>query len=371
MRFKFVGVVVALACIAVVWGSARHEIAADGGVTPTATVHGQRVLLQGKRPTVASVLRTAGLRPPPGRRYSVVSHRLITDRDRTIAPAMLVDGHRAVDSTPVDPGDRIEVRSGSAVEPTVVRSVKLVAAGPTPDTSGLPDVERTLWHPVSASVQAQQVGALSGEVVSTWQVTAATPAQPEAGKVVALSFDDGPNPTWTPQVLRILGAERVPATFCDVGRWASAYPALVRAEVAQGETICDHTVDHDTSLDHDPHARVAFEVGQGADLVAAAAGVRPRFYRPPAGILSPDVIATAHSAGLRVLTWSIDPSDYLVPPPDVLLSRILSQVRPGAVILLHDGGGFRANTVGMLAQLIDTLKAEGYRFTTPAQATPA
>jgi peptidoglycan/xylan/chitin deacetylase (PgdA/CDA1 family) len=72
-----------------------------------------------------------------------------------------------------------------------------------------------------------------------------------------------------------------------------------------------------------------------------------------------------------VLTWSIDPSDYLVPPPDVLRSRILSQVRPGAVILLHDGGGFRADTIGMLAQLIDTLRAESYRFTTPAQEAPA
>jgi peptidoglycan/xylan/chitin deacetylase (PgdA/CDA1 family) len=215
------------------------------------------------------------------------------------------------------------------------------------------------------------VGALSGEVVLTAAATPATVAQPETGKVVALTFDDGPDPTWTPQVLRILATEGVPATFCDLGRWASAYPDLVRAEVAQGATLCDHTVDHDTTLDRAPHERVAFEVDRGADMIQAVAGVRPRFYRPPAGILSPDVIATAHGQGLRVLTWSVDPSDYLVPPSDVLLSRILSQVRPGAVILLHDGGGFRANTVGILAPLIDTLRSEGYRFTTPAQETPA
>jgi peptidoglycan/xylan/chitin deacetylase (PgdA/CDA1 family) len=158
--------------------------------------------------------------------------------------------------------------------------------------------------------------------------------------------------------------------FCDVGRWVMARPDLVRAEVAQGDTVCDHTVDHDTSLDRAPHDRVAFEVGRGADLVDAAAGVRPLFYRPPGGILSPDVIATAHARGLRVLTWSIDPSDYLMPPPDVLLSRILSQVRPGAMILLHDGGGFRANTVAVLAPLIETLESQGYRFTTPSQESP-
>jgi peptidoglycan-N-acetylglucosamine deacetylase len=272
------------------------------------------------------------------------------------------------------------VRKGSALEPTLLRSVTLVAgaagaaspglvAAGSPG-SGLPDVERSLWHPGSPAHQAELVGKISGEVVATSPVTPATPAQPEVGKVVALTFDDGPNPTWTPQVLQILRTEGVPATFCDVGRWAWAHPDLVRAEVAQGDTVCDHTVDHDASLDRASHERVAFEVGRGAEMVEAATGVRPLFYRPPAGILSPDVIATAHARGLRVLTWSDDPSDYLMPPPDVLLARILSQVRPGAVILLHDGGGFRANTVAVLPSLIDILKAEGYRFTTPAQEAP-
>jgi peptidoglycan/xylan/chitin deacetylase (PgdA/CDA1 family) len=201
-------------------------------------------------------------------------------------------------------------------------------------------------------------------------VETASPAGQETDKVVALSFDDGPNPTWTPQVLQILQAKQVQATFCDVGRWATAYPELVRAEVAQGNTICDHTVDHDTTLDRAPHDRVAYEIAGGADLIVTAAGVRPSFYRPPAGMLSPDVVATAHAQRMRVLTWSVDPSDYLMPPPEVLLSRILSQVSSGAIILLHDGGGFRANTVAVLPVLIDTLRAQGYRFTTPYLDAP-
>ena len=342
-------------------GSARYVTA------PTALVNGRVVPVQGERPTVATIMRATGLRLPPGRRYSVVSRRVITDRDPSVAPVIFVDGHLAAASTPVRGGERIVVTAGSAIEPMVVRSLRLAADERVTPSAGLPDVERFIWHPGSPSHQAELVGALSGEVVLTGPVTPATNAQPETGKVVALSFDDGPNPTWTPQVLRILAAERVPATFCDVGRWAWVYPDLVRAEAAQGETLCDHTVDHDTTLDRASRERVVFEVERGADLIESVAGVRPRFYRPPAGILSPDVIATAHRQGLRVLTWSVDPSDYLTPPPDVLRARILSQVRSGAVILLHDGGGFRANTVGMLAQLIDTLKAEGYGFTTPAQ----
>jgi hypothetical protein len=292
--------------------------------TAMASVNGRTVAVGGVHPTVATFLHAAGLRPPPGVRYAVVSHRVITDRDPGVAPAVFVDGRPAVPSTPVQAGQRILVRKGSAVEPTVTRSVHLAADERATPSPGLPEVERSLWHPGLPSHQAQLVGALSGEVVMTGPVVPATAAQPETDKVVALSFDDGPNPTWTPQVLRILTTERVRATFCDVGRWVWAHLDLVRAELAAGETLCDHTVDHDTTLDHATHEQVAFEVDRGADLISGVAGVRPQFYRPPGGILSPDVIATAHAQGMRVLTWSVDPSDYLVPPPDVLLGRILS-----------------------------------------------
>jgi peptidoglycan/xylan/chitin deacetylase (PgdA/CDA1 family) len=365
VRIRIVALAVAVVAAPVsAGGSTRHATA------PTAVVNGLVVPIRGAHPTVATLLRATQRRPPPGLRLSMVSHRVITDRDPTVAPVILVDRHPAVASTPVRAGQRIVVTQGTAIEPTVVSSVRLSADVTATPSVGLPDVERFLWHPGSLPRQPELVGALSGEVVLMAPVTPTTAAQLETGKVVALTFDDGPDATWTPQVLRTLAAEGVPATFCDIGRSASAHPDLVRDEVAQGETLCDHTVDHDTTLDHASHERVAFEVDRGADLIDAASGVRPRFYRPPAGVLSPDVIATAHGQGLRVLTWSVDPSDYLVPLPDVLLSRILSQVRPGAVILLHDGGGFRANTVGILASLIDTLRSEGYRFTTPAQETP-
>lgn len=359
VRIRLVALAVAVAAVCA--GSATSAPA------PTATLNGRIVAVEGAHPTVDTLLHAARLHVPPGVRYAVVSHRVVANRDASVAPVILVDGHPAAAASPVRPGERIVVTQGSAVEPTAVRTVRLTADDDAASLAGLPDVERSLWHPGSPSHQAELVGALSGEVALTAPAVPATVARPETDKVVALSFDDGPNPSWTPQVLRILAAERVPATFCDVGRWASAHPDLVRAEVAQGETVCDHTVDHDTTLDRATHERVVFEVGRGADQVQSAAGVRPRFYRPPAGILSPDVIATAHAQGMRVLTWSVDPSDYLMPPSNVLLTRILSQVRPGAVILLHDGGGFRAGTVGVLAQLIDTLRSEGYQFTTPAQ----
>jgi peptidoglycan/xylan/chitin deacetylase (PgdA/CDA1 family) len=196
------------------------------------------------------------------------------------------------------------------------------------------------------------------------------PARPETDKVVALSFDDGPDPRWTPQVLAILRDEQVPATFCLVGSVVVRFPQLAAAEVAQGETVCDHTIHHDMYLDRRPHQQVVAEIQGGKDMVRQAAGVEPQFYRPPGGTLSPDIIAVAHEQGLRVLHWSVDPADYFRPPSDVLLRRILTKVGPGAVILLHDGGGDRSHTVAALRPLIDALKAQGYRFTTPALEAP-
>jgi peptidoglycan/xylan/chitin deacetylase (PgdA/CDA1 family) len=87
-------------------------------------------------------------------------------------------------------------------------------------------------------------------------------------------------------------------------------------------------------------------------------------YRPPANALSPFIIQVAHARHLRVLSYSVDPSDYRRPAAAVLLPRILARVRPGSIIVLHDGGGDRSQTVAVLKPLIDNLKAQGYRFTT-------
>ena len=235
---------------------------------------------------------------------------------------------------------------------------------------GLPDVERTLWHPGRSALELDMVGSLSGEVRSRSVAGPPVPGQPESNKVVALTFDDGPDPQWTPAVLGILAQERVPATFCLVGIHVQAHPDLVRSELAQQETLCDHTLDHDEHLNRAQPARIAREVNAGADAIVRAAGVQTSFYRPPGGTLSPAIVDIAHQRGLRVLYWTVDSEDYLRPPPAVLLQRILAGVRPGAIILLHDGGGDRSHTVAILRPLIDTLRAQGYSFTTPAAEQP-
>jgi peptidoglycan/xylan/chitin deacetylase (PgdA/CDA1 family) len=290
-----------------------------------------------------------------------VTHRLLSAN--TAELRVLVDGRAATLGTPLRSGDHVQVDGPSGVEPVVPKY--LFSTSP-----GLPDIERALWRPGRSALELDMVGSISGEVRSRSIVGPPVPGQPEADKTVALSFDDGPDPQWTPAVLRILADERIAATFCVVGIHVQMHPDLVRSELAQHETLCDHTQDHDEHLNRAPAARIAHEVNAGADAIVGAGGVQTIFYRPPGGILSPAIIDTAHQRGLRVLYWTIDSEDYLRPAPGVLLQRILAGVRPGAIILLHDGGGDRSHTVAVLRPLIDTLRAQGYTFTTPAAERP-
>ena len=206
------------------------------------------------------------------------------------------------------------------------------------------------------------VGEVSGEIVSRANVSPGAPVHAEAGMVVALTFDDGPDPRWTPTVLQILHDENIKATFCTIGYLAQRYQALVKAEFDAGMTLCDHSMHHILQLPQRPHPQIIDEVNQAADAIRAVTGQDPAFYRPPGGSLNQDIIDTAHQRGLRVLKWSVDPKDYTKPPAPMILARITAKVGPGSVILLHDGGGDRSQTVAMLKQLIDQLKARGFTF---------
>jgi peptidoglycan/xylan/chitin deacetylase (PgdA/CDA1 family) len=190
---------------------------------------------------------------------------------------------------------------------------------------------------------------------------------PAAGSadVVALTFDDGPDPKWTPQVLQILDDAGIHATFCLVGRNVRRHPDLVRSIRDAGDAVCDHTENHVEHLDRRPLPIIDAEISLGAADIAAVLGSPPRLYRPPGGSLSPTVINTARAHGMGVLAWSIDPRDWKRGSPDSIFDYIVGSVKPGAVILLHDGGGDRSATVAMLPRLIGELTRRGYRFTMP------
>jgi peptidoglycan-N-acetylglucosamine deacetylase len=327
-----------------------------GGPTRTVkvTIGRRPVWVPGRNATVASALEAGRVKRRDGVLYSALTHRVVNAH---AAPAQVfVDGFETTADQRVRAGDRIVVREGAdAIENVVRRKVEIIG-------TGLPPVEDRIWTADRTGFDEVDVGELSGEIVSRSNVSAAGAVHPEAGMVVALTFDDGPDPRWTPAVLQILHDENIKATFCPIGYLAQRHPDLVKAEFDAGHTICDHSMHHILQLPSRPHPQIVDEVLQGADVIRAITGQNPIFYRPPGGNLNQDIIDTAHQRGLRVLKWGVDPHDYLKPPAPVILARITAKIGPGSVVLLHDGGGDRSQTVAMLKQLIDELKARGFAF---------
>ncbi|MFF4214478.1 polysaccharide deacetylase family protein [Streptomyces sp. NPDC001796] len=188
------------------------------------------------------------------------------------------------------------------------------------------------------------------------------------GKSVALTFDDGPDPRWTPQVLALLAQHHAKATFCEIGPLAQRYPYLTSAIVANGDRLCDHSVHHDEQQSRKP---VEYNIREIVDAKreitnAAGDGAKLMYYRAPGGDWSPTIRAIAGANHLQPLGWSDDANDWRRPGVDGILRNINQDLRPGTIILMHDGGGDRSQTVQALARLLNQLDAQGYSYGFPA-----
>ncbi|MCA1824181.1 MAG: polysaccharide deacetylase family protein [Mycobacteriales bacterium] len=251
-------------------------------------------------------------------------------------------------------------RPGVAARVEPLRTIEVTTPPPN-----LPAIENTLFSGGASGLELVTVGALSGEVVARRTVRAAVPVVPEHRRLVALTFDDGPDPHWTPQFLAVLRAAHVRATFCVVGSQAARFPELVRAIADAGHVVCNHTQRHLQHLNRQAPGRVRAEIDR-AQLAITAAGVAPPLlFRAPEGSLSPVIVDLARAAGLRVLDWDTDPDDWQRPPATTLVARVLAARHPGAVIVLHDGGGDRSQTLAALPHIIAGLQHRGYSFATP------
>ena len=187
-------------------------------------------------------------------------------------------------------------------------------------------------------------------------------------RVVALTFDDGPHPEWTPLVQERLAQAHVPATFFLIGHDVVSRPDLMRAELAAGSEVGDHTFRH-PRLTRVPAARAQAEIRQGAEAITGNGGRRPTLFRPPYGKTNEAVDAMARAEGMRVVLWDLSLEHYVDHVPVAKgVARLVDAVRPGAIILAHDGGkSDRSRTMEALPLLISLLKARGYRFVTVSQ----
>jgi peptidoglycan/xylan/chitin deacetylase (PgdA/CDA1 family) len=181
---------------------------------------------------------------------------------------------------------------------------------------------------------------------------------------VALTVDDGPDPEWTPKVLALLDRLDIRATFCVVGRQATAHPALVAAVAGAGHVVANHTHTHRFLATAAP-ARIRGEIGRAGDAVAAATGQRPTLFRAPGGEWSRAVLAECAAQGLRPLGWSVDPRDWARPGTRSIVKTLLGRTVPGSIILEHDGGGDRSQTLQALTVALPRLLDAGFRFVQP------
>jgi peptidoglycan/xylan/chitin deacetylase (PgdA/CDA1 family) len=183
-------------------------------------------------------------------------------------------------------------------------------------------------------------------------------------RAIALTIDDGPSPLYTPQVLRVLEKYGVLATFSMVGENVSSYPAIAREVAAAGHTIINHTWSH-ARLTMLSAAGQRAQIAQATDAIHAATGVHPRMFRAPYGIWSRAALAYCVSEHLIPLDWSVDPRDWSRPGVSAIVRTITQTTRPGSIILEHDGGGDRSQTVAALKVVLPRLLGEGYHFTIP------
>jgi peptidoglycan-N-acetylglucosamine deacetylase len=179
---------------------------------------------------------------------------------------------------------------------------------------------------------------------------------------VALTFDDGPSP-WTPRLVKILISRNVPATFFPVGYGIQRYGRYLQLLRRDGFVVGDHTMTHPV-LQRFDIAIQAKEIDGQATLVTGAGLPYPRLFRPPYGSFDQGTRGLLAERQMLMVLWSVNPQDYYRPGAKAIVSRTLAAVHPGAIVLMHDGGGDRSQTVAAVKVLIRKLRARRYRLVT-------
>ncbi|MFY1634467.1 polysaccharide deacetylase family protein [Solwaraspora sp. WMMB335] len=189
---------------------------------------------------------------------------------------------------------------------------------------------------------------------------------------IALTFDDGPHPVHTRQILDVLRRYRVTATFCLIGQNVVRYPDLVRAIADDGHTLCNHSWNHDFDLGSRSRAAIRADLIRTSAAIQDATGGRPvSYFRQPGGFWTPAVVGVARELGMASLHWSIDPADYFQPGAGSITATVTAQAVPGSVVLLHDAGGDRTGTVLALRSILPNLQRRFLVDALPPMAEPA
>jgi len=196
---------------------------------------------------------------------------------------------------------------------------------------------------------------------------------PEHFKYVAITFDDGPDPLYTPEILDILKDKGVPATFFLVGKNAESYPDIAKRIAREGHSIGNHTYSHRSLIPLSAKGQEE-EIKKCEAAIEKVTGVRPVLFRPPRGVYTAFARKLLKNERYTIVLWDVSAMDWAELPPDKIVERVVKSVKPGSIILFHDSGdlvtykgGNRTSTVEALPRVIDELKKQGYEFVTVDQ----
>ncbi|MCB0246938.1 MAG: polysaccharide deacetylase family protein [Anaerolineae bacterium] len=190
---------------------------------------------------------------------------------------------------------------------------------------------------------------------------------PSGAPILYLTFDDGPNPVLTPQIVALLDRYDAKATFFVIGVHLNRSPAALQPVAENGHTIANHTWNHSSLVGLGPEG-IASQLNRTADLVKETvgellpAGSRMRYLRPPYGAVDDALINQAEDLGYQIVTWDIDPKDWQRPGAAAISSAVINRAFPGAIVVMHDGGGGSQQTVTALETILEALSKQGYVF---------
>ncbi|MBK3496169.1 polysaccharide deacetylase family protein [Viridibacillus sp. YIM B01967] len=182
-------------------------------------------------------------------------------------------------------------------------------------------------------------------------------------KIIALTFDDGPHPRYTEQILDLLTKHKVKATFFVIGENAEKQPELVLREYNEGHELANHTYTHTYNQSVNVLEK---ELKKTNDLIHKITGFYPVLFRPVGGQYDDNMINVAVKNGYKVVIWSWhqDTEDWKSPGVNKIVKKVLNNTKPGDVILFHDGGGNRTQTIKALDKILPELQKQGYKFVT-------
>jgi len=191
------------------------------------------------------------------------------------------------------------------------------------------------------------------------ELTQLSPAPPP--KTIALTIDDGPHPVYTPKMLDLLAEHEIHATFFMIGEQVKEWPKLVRRVAAAGHQICNHTETHPITIAGLPRKRVNKEMVQARDRIADTTGIEPRFFRSPGGAWSKTILELVAEHDMLPIDWAVDPRDWSRPGVGHI-RRTMLRGKAGNIMLCHDGGGDRSETIAALRKVIPKMKKRGLTF---------